>query len=178
MIWHPEKHRAFTLIELLVVIAIIAILIGLLIPAVQKVRESAARLSCQNNLKQLGLAAQGFHDINLSFPSGCYASGGPTQWLTWATPLLPYLEDAALWNQTNVWLAANPGFPWEPGNPSIAFVKPVFICPSNLPLQPAAREPTERIHLFRSRPTWAIPEPPVITHSRRTEFSMPIQASG
>ena len=98
-------RRAFTLIELLVVIAIIAILIGLLLPAVQKVREAAARTKCQNNLKQIGLAFHNFEAANKHFSPGYVSAAIPQLGITaarehgWAVFLLPYMEQNSLYAQ-------------------------------------------------------------------------------
>src|SRR4030081_3658353 len=92
------RNWGFTLIELLVVIAIIAVLIGLLLPAVQKVREAANRMKCQNNLKQLALACHAYHDVNLAFPRGDTGGWGNDKG-SWIFFTLPYIEQGPLFQQ-------------------------------------------------------------------------------
>jgi prepilin-type N-terminal cleavage/methylation domain-containing protein len=123
-----HRSRAFTLIELLVVIAIIAILIGLLVPAVQQVREAANRSQCGNNLKQIGLATHNLHDTYKQLPPavGIFPTGSALNFGPITFYLLPFIEQGPLWNQSKS------GGAYVSNNNNVqSAIIPTYICPSD-----------------------------------------------
>ena len=127
-----RDHSGFTLIELLVVIAIIGVLVGLLLPAVQQAREAARRTSCNNNLKQIGLALHSYNDVNKELPTLCLdlpatATGTVHAW-SWAAGLLPFLEENALYDSAGVATGTDPNSKAT----EIATAISGFMCPSDV----------------------------------------------
>ncbi|MBI3412137.1 MAG: DUF1559 domain-containing protein [Planctomycetes bacterium] len=128
-----SKRSAYTLVETLVVIAIIAVLIGLLLPAVQAVRGRAARLQCADNLKQIGLALHQYHNVHKSFPPGLSNGDGtdPYPWMGWQARILPFIEQGELWALTVAAFKQDSWFENNPPHVGFGTVIALYGCPAD-----------------------------------------------
>jgi prepilin-type N-terminal cleavage/methylation domain-containing protein/prepilin-type processing-associated H-X9-DG protein len=124
------KRRGFTLVELLVSLAIIGLLVGLTMAGVQRVRQAAAKIDCQNHLKQVVLAGQNYHAAIHTIPPGCRTKNDPHLYMSWLTRLLPYLEQQAAYDDATADFKRQPlfSFPLD-GHVNLARPMKAFVCP-------------------------------------------------
>ena len=151
----PRKNRAFTLIELLVVIAIIGILVALLLPAVQFAREAARRMSCQNNLRQIGVAMHMYADVNKQLPPAiCLGPGDFGQWSAQAR-ILPFIEQANISNRINF----NTTYAVQPD--IIKQRIPIYMCPTESQDRPSTADGLQQypLNYGANMGTWMIYQP-------------------
>jgi prepilin-type N-terminal cleavage/methylation domain-containing protein/prepilin-type processing-associated H-X9-DG protein len=163
------RHSGFTVTELLVVIAIFGVLLALLLPAVQRLRESANRTRCENNLKQIGLALQNYQGVYTSFPPAQLEdpeySGNKKRWhppypfLSWRAYLLPFLDQDNLWKQTQQAFSAQREFWHAPPHAGLSTLVPIFCCPSDANEARIHPVPTE--DEYGGSGSGTIPMPPV-----------------
>jgi prepilin-type processing-associated H-X9-DG protein/prepilin-type N-terminal cleavage/methylation domain-containing protein len=125
------NRSGFTLLELLVVIGIGTVVGGLLLSAVQKSREAANRMDCQHNLHQIGLALHGYHDRYGAFPAGTSGRRNPYTYLAWTARILPWIEQGALWAQTENAFRVNPRFDIIPPHKGLQASLLLYVCPSD-----------------------------------------------
>ncbi|MCE9564977.1 MAG: DUF1559 domain-containing protein [Planctomycetes bacterium] len=127
----PRLDRcAFTLIELLVVISIIAILMGLLLPAVQKIREGASRTQCINNLKQIGIGLQSHNHSYGSIPPAFVSTNTWDRYISWMARIMPFVEQQSLSDQAKTFaVSSGSNNPWYPANPALGVPMKIYTCP-------------------------------------------------
>jgi prepilin-type processing-associated H-X9-DG protein len=124
-----RQRVAFTLLELLVSLAIIALLIGIIVAAVQQVRAATTRAECLNHLRQIGLALHNHHDAHRVLPTGMDAS--PFPFLSWRARILPFIEQQSLWEITTKAFASDFRFANNPPHIGLTTVLPIYICPAD-----------------------------------------------
>ncbi len=147
-------RTGFTLVELLVVIAIISVLVGLLLPAVQAARESSRRASCMNNMRQIGIALHGYHEVRKTLPPGCMEWRPPKgssrfRQFAWSAFILPYLERVEVYEAINFKVAYDAAENSKAGSSKIS----TYICPSAVPAAPGGLGKTDYAGLYGQRIT-------------------------
>ncbi|OWK41608.1 DUF1559 domain-containing protein [Fimbriiglobus ruber] len=126
-----RSRRGVTLVEVLVVIGLIAILIGLLLPAVQSTRTAASRLKCENNLRQIGIALHAYHDAKGRFPSDDPPAGIPSYVFSWMVYATPYFEQESLYREAVAAALVDPSPFHNPPHTGLSAVVPVLVCPDD-----------------------------------------------